>query len=60
MTKDPIVEEVREIRHEIERECQHDPEHFYQHLKASQGKLVGRLIRRQPKPLVTSKQKEVG
>jgi hypothetical protein len=60
MTRDPIVEEVREIRHEIERESQSDPENFYQRLKALQGKLIGQIICGQPKPLVTSKQKEVG
>ena len=58
MTSDPIVREVREIRHEIERECQIDPEKYYQRLKASQGKLVGRLACRQPKPFVTAKQKK--
>lgn len=60
MISDPIVRKVRDIRHEIERECQHDPEKYYQHLMASQGKLVGRLTCRQPKPLVTAEQKKAG
>ena len=60
MTNDPIIEEVRKIRHEIERECQHDPENFYQRLKASQEKLGVQLVCRHPKILVTSKQKKVG
>jgi hypothetical protein len=58
MTTDPIVREVREIRHEIERECQQDPEKYFQRLKASQEKLAGRLVCRQPKPLVTVEQRK--
>jgi hypothetical protein len=45
-----LTRRVREIRDEIEHECQHDPEKYYQRLKASQEKLVGRLVCRQPKP----------
>jgi hypothetical protein len=57
MKRDPIVGEVREVRHEIDRECQHDPEKYYQYLKASQDKLVGRLVCRQPKPLIAGEKK---
>ena len=60
MKNDPIVKEVRKIRHEIERECQQDPEKYYQRLKALQEKFVGRTVCRQPKPLVTSGQRKVG
>ena len=60
MTIDPIVQEVRRIRHEIDRECQHDPEKFYQHLKVSQEKLLGRLVCRRPKPLVMAEQRKAG
>ena len=60
MTNDPIVREVREIRHDIERECQQDPEKYYQHLKALQEKFVERLVCRRPKPLITSEQKNAG
>ena len=60
MTIDPIVREVREIRHEIDRECQHDPEKFYQYLKISQEKLLGRLVCRQPKPLVMAEKRKTG
>jgi len=52
MTADPIVREVREIRHEIERQCKEDPEVFYQHVIAVQNKIVGHLVCRRPKPLV--------
>lgn len=51
MREDPIVREVREIRHEIESECENDTEAFYEWLIASQQKLKGRLVRRKPKPL---------
>ena len=30
-----LTRRVREIRDEIEHECQHDPEKYYQRLKAS-------------------------
>lgn len=49
MREDPIVREVREIRHEIEGECDNDAEAFYEWLTASQQKLKGRLVRRQPR-----------
>jgi len=54
MTEDPIVREVREIRHQIEKECQQDSEKYYQHLKTLQNKLAERLVSRHPKPLVTT------
>lgn len=60
MTNDPIVKEVRKIRQEIERECQQDPEKYYQRLKSLQEKFVGRTVCRQPKHLVTSGQRKVG
>ena len=49
-TEDPIVREIREIRHEIERECEGDAKAFYEWLIASQQKLGERLVRRQPRP----------
>ena len=51
MKADPIVEEVRAIRHQLERETQLDAELYYQRLKTLQEKFAGRLVRRQPKPL---------
>lgn len=52
MKEDPVVREVREIRHEIERECEGDAEVFYQWLIASQQKLGERVVRRQAKPQI--------
>ena len=57
MTEDPIVREVREIRHQIDQECGQDPEKYYQHLQKLQKKLAKRLVCRQPNPLPVSKQK---
>ena len=53
MKTDPIVEQVRQVRREIEDETQQDPELFYQHLKKIQERLSDRLVCRKPKPLVT-------
>ena len=58
MRDDPIVREVREIRHEIERECKDDAEAFYEWLVASQQRLGKRLIRRQPRLLSAETMKE--
>ena len=60
MKIDPIVQQVREIRHEIERECERDPAKYYQHLRTLQENLGARVVRREPKPLPTGKQKEAG
>jgi hypothetical protein len=47
MNKDPIVEEVRRIRKEIEK--QHpDAQSFYDHLERQQRACGRRLVRRQP------------
>lgn len=55
MKADPIVEEVRAIRDQIERETQRDPELYYQRLRILQEKFSGRLVCRQPKPLSLGK-----
>jgi len=59
MIKDPIVQEVRDIRHRIEKECHQDPEKYYRHLKSLQEKLGERLVCRKPNPLPVAKQKIV-
>jgi len=59
MKTDPIVEQVRQVRRQIEDENQQDPELFYQHLKKIQERLSDRLVCRQPKPLATSMKKRV-
>jgi len=59
MKADPIVEQVRQVRKQIEGETQQDPELFYQHLRKIQEPLSDRLVCRQPKPLATTKKKKV-
>ena len=51
MQKDAIVEGVRRIRHDIERECQQDPDKLFKYFQASQQKLGNRVVRRSPKLL---------
>ena len=57
MNEDPIVNEVRKIRRQIEQECGLDSKKYYQHLKTIQKKFAGRLVCRQPNPLPATKQK---
>ena len=40
MREDPIVNEIREIRHKIGCECKGDAEAFYQWLIASQQTII--------------------
>jgi len=49
MSTDPILDEVRKARREIEKECQDDPKVYYEHLLENQEKLRDRLVRRQPR-----------
>jgi hypothetical protein len=49
MSTDPIVEEVRKARREIEKECGDDPEAYYRHLLENQAKLQDRLVRGKPR-----------
>ncbi|MEJ2704860.1 MAG: hypothetical protein P8Z79_20680 [Sedimentisphaerales bacterium] len=46
--KDPIVEQVRSVRKQIEQQYP-DAESFYKHLEQQQETYRGRLIRRKPK-----------
>lgn len=48
MYKDPIVEEVRQIRREIERQCGSSPDEYYEHLRRLQQQWQDRLVRREP------------
>lgn len=48
MRKDPIVEQVRSVRREIERQYP-DAESFYKHLEEQQETYGTRLVRRKPK-----------
>ncbi len=60
MKADPIVEEVRNIRHEIDRECQGDPEKYYEHVKNFQQNFGARLVRRKPNLLPIIPQIQTG
>jgi hypothetical protein len=53
MFRYPIVEEIRQIRHEIEEECHNDSEEFYAYLLENQKQYTDRLVRRQPKPAIS-------
>jgi len=59
MKTDPIVEQVHQVRRQIDDENRQDPELFYQHLKKIQERLSDRLVCRQPKPLATITKKRV-
>jgi len=50
MKRDPIVEEVRRVRHQIEAECGNDPEAYARHLRQVQEGLGRSLVRRRPQP----------
>lgn len=50
MSVDPIFEEIRKTRHEIEKQCQDDPGVYYRHLLEIQKQYRDRLVRRQPQP----------
>ncbi|MGA1874214.1 MAG: hypothetical protein ACMUIA_01250 [bacterium] len=50
MFQDPIIKEIRKIRHEIEAEYQYDSQKYYEHLQELQKKYSNRLVRRKPKP----------
>ncbi len=56
MLRDPIVEEVRRIRHKIEAGCQNDPHKYYEHLEQVQAQYRKRLVRRKPQPALTEQQ----
>jgi hypothetical protein len=49
MTKDPIVEGIREVRRKIESECQDDAQKFFEHLEQVQAQYGDRLVQRKAK-----------
>ena len=51
MLTDPIVEEVRQVRLQIEAECKDDPQRYYAHLQEVQQKYRNRLVQRKPQPI---------
>ncbi len=50
MKQEPILKEIRKIRHEIEAECQNDSQKYYEHIQQVQQKYSNRLVRFKPKP----------
>lgn len=49
--KDTIVDEVRRIRREIEKEYAQDPAEYLEHIYSAQKEHGDKLVHRQPKPL---------
>lgn len=52
--KDPIVEEIRRYRRQIEEECGGDADAYYKHLLKVQEKYKDRLVSLKPVPLPTA------
>jgi len=50
MEQEPILKEIRRIRHEIEAECQNDSQKYYDHVQLIQKQYSNRLVRFKPKP----------
>lgn len=50
MNQEPILKEIRRIRHEIEAECQNDPQKYYEHIQEVQKQYSNKLVRFKPKP----------
>jgi len=50
MNQESILKEIRRIRHEIEAECQNDPQKYYEHIQQVQKNYSNRLVRFKPKP----------
>jgi hypothetical protein len=55
MFENPIINDIRQIRRQIEKECNNDGELYYAHLLEIQKKYAERLIRRKPNPLIPRK-----
>lgn len=50
MYQDPIIKEIRDIRHEIEKNCNNDSQEYYEYLRKIQKQYAERLVCRKPKP----------
>ena len=50
MPQEPVLKEIRRIRHEIEAECQNDPQKYYEHIQQIQKQYSNRLVRFKPRP----------
>lgn len=49
--KDPVVNEVRRIRHELDQECRADPDRYFRYFQTVQAGLGRRLVRGKSVPL---------
>jgi hypothetical protein len=47
--QDPIIEEIRKIRYEIENECHNDTVELIQHVLTNQKKNLKRIVSKRPK-----------
>lgn len=54
MIYDPVIEEIRKVRRDIEAEYQNDPDKYFLHLLEIQKKYKN-LVRRRPKPRLQTK-----
>ncbi len=54
MIYDPVIEEIRKVRRDIEAEYQNDPDKYFLHLLEIQKKYKN-LVRRHPKPRLQTK-----
>ena len=52
MNQEPILKEIRRIRHEIEAECQNDPQKYYEHIQEVQKQYSNKLVRFKPNPVL--------
>lgn len=50
MNQEPIIDEIRKTRYEIEAEFQNDPQKYYEHIQEIQKKYRARLVSFKPKP----------
>ena len=48
-TADPVIDEIRAIRHRISADCSHDPEKLVAYYRKLQEQFQGRLIGSPPK-----------
>ena len=55
MSKDPIVEEVREIRRRTEEACGNDWDKLFAHFQEVRKRLARPTVSRQPKPLIQTR-----
>lgn len=47
---DPILEKIRQVRHQIEKNCQDDPQILSEYLYRVQSQYSERLVCRSPQP----------